>query len=233
MKRFLFFTCLFFTFSSNATTLEEDYALLAPNVEFLKIQTSVNLKLLEPYIEQGNSVAMYLAAQIYEKGELVEKDEKKAFDLYLESAKKNPDAQYAVANMYVEGKGTKASITDAIKYYKMAAQNCEGKIKSDAQNKLEELAKLERKANLLTELRNRALTAEPNAMIKLAEFCLSQENFICTYVWLSLCLQKEEFKENYTILENALSDLTGFMSMPQLTEAEEEIKQLQVIFKNR
>jgi hypothetical protein len=40
-----------------------------------------------------------------------------------------------------------------------------------------------------------------------------------------------EFEKTYSDLDKALSELTGFMTMTQLTQAEEEISKLQKILK--
>ena len=106
LKRFFLILCFVFSYPAICASLEEDYKELLPEIEFLNIQTGANIKILEPYIEKGNSVAMYLLAQMYETGDVIEKNEQKAFELYLKSAQKNPDAQFAVANMYLKGKGT-------------------------------------------------------------------------------------------------------------------------------
>ena len=64
-------------------------------------------------------------------------------------------------------------------------------------------------------------------MIELSEFCLSQRNFVCSYVWLSLSRQMREFENSYQDLDKVILDLTGIMTIQELTQAEEEISKLQ------
>ena len=149
-----------FTLPVLASSLEDDYKELLPDIEFLNIQTAANLKILEPYIQKGNAVAMYMAAQMYESGELISKDETKAFELYLKSADKNPASQFAVANMYVAGKGCEPSLEKAIDYYQKAALNGDESLKTSAEQKIAELQNIQKKEALLKEIEIKALSAE-------------------------------------------------------------------------
>ena len=227
MKKFLLFICFMCVLPTWASSLEDDYKELLPDIEFLNIQTGANLKILEPYIEKGNAVAMYMAAQMYENGELISKDETKAFELYLKSADKNPASQFAIANMYVAGKGCEQSLEKAIEYYQKAAVNGDESLKISAERKIAELENIQKKEAILKEMEIKALSADPQAMIGMAEFCVLQENFICSYVWLSLARQMPAFANAYSDLDKSLSKLMGFMTMSQLTQAEEEISTLQ------
>jgi len=229
MKKILLLICLIFAFPAFSSTLEDDYKELSAELAFLKIKTAANLNILAPYIEKGNSVAMFLAAQMYESGELITKDEKKAFALYLKSAEKNPEAQFAVANMYMSGKGDEISLEKALEYYTKAFVNGDEKLKTLAEERIAQIKEIQKKELILKEMEAKALSAEPQAMLGLSEFCLSQGNVICAYVWLSLSRQMKAFEKTYSELDKAILQLTGSMTMAQLTQAEEEISTLEKI----
>lgn len=211
------------------STLQEDYQEIAPQMEMLNIQSAASVGLLEPLIEKGNSVAMYLAASMYEEGKAVEKDEKKAFELYLKSAEKNPLSQMAVANMYANGRGTEISADKAIAYYEKVLSSDDEKLKDEAKDKIAKIKAVQDKENTIKETELRALAADPESMLEMAEFCVTQENFTCAYVWLTLSYNHPAMKANQDDLLKAIKEVAGQMTMPQLMEGAKKVNELQPI----
>ena len=73
--------------------------------------------------EQGEPVAQYCIGIMYENGDGVEKDYKKAKEWYEKSAKQgNVEALVSLAIMYEEGKGVEPDFKKAISWYKKAAK---------------------------------------------------------------------------------------------------------------
>lgn len=228
MKIIVLFFSLFFSVSLGfASTLEEDYQEIAPEMDMLSLQSPAVLNLLEPYIQKGNSVAMFLAASFYEEGSFVEKDEKKAFELYLKAADKNPLAQMAVANMYAFGHGTEISIVDAMLYYDMVLKSNEETLKPLAAERIIFLNDILEKQEQTEKMEELALQGDPNAMLGLSQFCLGVENFVCAYIWLNLCQKHPAFTDSVDELQKIIDKLIGEMTMPQITEAEEELQKIQ------
>jgi len=80
------------------------------------------------YYELGSLGAAYNLAMCYDDGYGVEKDDKKAFELYLAVAKANPrqvqkTAQFNVGNSYFMGRGVEKDIQQALYWYTKAADN--------------------------------------------------------------------------------------------------------------
>ena len=69
-----------------------------------------------------NADAQYKLGEIYEEGREVEKNEKKAIELYEKAANQgNPKAQYKLGKMYEEGRGVKKDAKKAAELYEKAA----------------------------------------------------------------------------------------------------------------
>ena len=72
---------------------------------------------------KGNLDAQYNLGVMYEKGQGVRKDYKKAMKwLLLAANQKVAEAQYDIASMYFEGKGVKQDTKVAIEWFRLAAQ---------------------------------------------------------------------------------------------------------------
>lgn len=224
---YLFFSLFFITNIAFSGSLEEDYKELEPEINMLSIQSPAVLNLLEPYIQKGNSVATYLAASIYEKGSFVEKDEEKAFQLYLKAAEKNPLAQMAVANMYAFGRGTKVSIIDAMLYYDKVLKSNEENLKQLASEKIILLNNILETEEQIEKIEEAALQGNPNAMLGISQFCLGIEELVCAYIWLNLSQKHPAFADSVDELQKIIDELTGEMTMAQLTEAEEKLQKIQ------
>ncbi|MBP5534493.1 MAG: sel1 repeat family protein [Alphaproteobacteria bacterium] len=209
-----------------ASTLEEDYRELEPQMDMLSIQTSAVLNLLEPYIQKGNSVAAYLAASIHEKGRLVEKDDKKALELYIKASDKIPQAQMKVGNMYAFGHGTDVSFADAITYYEKVLASDDEKLKTEAAERIIILNDIIEKEKIIKEKEMLALSGDPVSMLDVVYLCLSIDNPICAYVWLSLSLKHPAFEQSTNELQNMLDRLSGEMTIPQIMTAEEELQKI-------
>ena len=76
-----------------------------------------------PLAKRGDHRAMYALGSMYAAGLGVEKDLKKAFDLFKEAASNGrADAMHKLGLMYEEGLGTKKSNKKAIRYYQKSAK---------------------------------------------------------------------------------------------------------------
>lgn len=76
-----------------------------------------------PLAKRGDHRAMYALGSMYVAGQGVEKDLKKAFELFKEAAQNGrADAMYKLGVMYEEGVGTKKSTKKAIRYYQKSAK---------------------------------------------------------------------------------------------------------------
>lgn len=76
-----------------------------------------------PLAKRGDHRAMYALGSMYVAGQGVEKDLKKAFDLFKEAAQNGrADAMHKLGIMYEEGVGTKQNIKKAIRYYQKSAK---------------------------------------------------------------------------------------------------------------
>src|SRR5581483_1405041 len=83
--------------------------------------------------ENGNEVAQYDLGLSYQCGICVEKDERKAFELYQKSAEQGyKDAQFQLGRSYDEGIGTNINKVNAFEWYKKSAEQNY----NDAQNRL-------------------------------------------------------------------------------------------------
>ncbi len=76
-----------------------------------------------PLAERGDHRAMYALGSMYSEGHGVEKDLKKAYELFSEAAKNGrADAMYKLGLMYEHGQGVEQNSKKAIRYYKKSAQ---------------------------------------------------------------------------------------------------------------
>lgn len=76
-----------------------------------------------PLAERGDHRAMYALGSMYSEGHGVEKDLKKAYELFNEAAKNGrADAMYKLGLMYEQGLGLEQNPEKAIRYYKKSAQ---------------------------------------------------------------------------------------------------------------
>ena len=76
-----------------------------------------------PLAERGDHRAMYAIGSMYAAGHGVEKDLKKAFELFSEAALNGrADAMYKLGLMYEQGQGVKKSNKKALRYYQKSAK---------------------------------------------------------------------------------------------------------------
>jgi Sel1 repeat len=76
-----------------------------------------------PLAERGDHRAMYALGAMYSEGHGVEKNLKKAYELFYEAAKNGrADAMYKLGLMYEEGIGVKQNPKKAIRYYQKSAK---------------------------------------------------------------------------------------------------------------
>ncbi|MBO5997629.1 MAG: sel1 repeat family protein [Alphaproteobacteria bacterium] len=224
MKRFgLFLFIVFTAHLAFATTWEEDYKELEPHADMLTIQTSAVLNLLEPYIQKGNAAAAYIAAAIHEQGKLVEKNEEKAFELYLKAAEKNPYAQMKVASMYTFGHGTDISFDDAMAYYEKVLRCDNANLRKEAAERIILLDDIIKKEEIIKEKQQLALSGDPTAMLEIVNICLSIDNYVCAYIWLTLSKKHPAFAQSEDDLQNMIDRLSGEMTMSQIMKAEDEL----------
>jgi TPR repeat protein len=74
--------------------------------------------------DKGHRKAQYRLGMCYKEGYSVEKDRKKAFDLFLKSAKQDyAKAQYQLGRAYLKGKGVAADQTKAKTWLKKAVND--------------------------------------------------------------------------------------------------------------
>lgn len=110
---------------SSETLSEATYflSLLYKDGLFIKQDIEKALFYLKKASEQFHHIALYTMSLFYLEGSNgFEKNEELAFDyMYKSAACKFPDAQYSLALMYQDGRGTEKNIETAISLYKMAA----------------------------------------------------------------------------------------------------------------
>ena len=76
---------------------------------------------LQAAADKGHKKAQYRLARCYDKGDGVKEDDKKAFELYMKSAKQDyAKAQYHLGKCYLKGKGVAANADEAKKWLKRA-----------------------------------------------------------------------------------------------------------------
>lgn len=80
------------------------------------------ISLWKPLAEKGDAAAQYTLGWMYESGQGIEKDDKKAALWYTKSAQQgNMAAQYVLATMYSKGRGVIQNTAQAINWYTQAA----------------------------------------------------------------------------------------------------------------
>jgi TPR repeat protein len=78
--------------------------------------------ILSPLAADGNADAQKMLGIMYDYGQGVKKDPKKALDWYLKAASQNqPAAQLVVGTKYFRGDGTRQDYAEAAKWWEMAA----------------------------------------------------------------------------------------------------------------
>ncbi len=76
-----------------------------------------------PLAERGDHRAMYALGSMYAAGQGVDKDLKKAYELFFEAAQNGRvDAMYKLGLMYEEGLGIQKNYDKALRYYRKSAQ---------------------------------------------------------------------------------------------------------------
>ena len=79
------------------------------------------VELLQQAAEGGNITAQYMMGYSYYRGFVVAKDFKKAFDLIKQAAVSYDEAQYELAQRYINAEGTPRNYGNAVKYLTQAA----------------------------------------------------------------------------------------------------------------
>ena len=76
---------------------------------------------LQAAADKGHHKAQYRLGRCYDKGDGVKEDDKKAFELYMKSAKQDyAKAMYQLGRCYLKGKGVTANQEEAKKWLKRA-----------------------------------------------------------------------------------------------------------------
>lgn len=107
----------------------------AVNLGFIYLSTpSINnvrsniINLFQQAADGGNITAQYMLGYAYHLGYLVEKDDKRSFELLRNAAAEFDEAQYELAQRYINAEGTPRNYSNAVKYLSMAAR--QGHIKA-------------------------------------------------------------------------------------------------------
>jgi len=110
----------------------------AVNLAFIYLSTpSINnvrdniTDLFQQAAEGGNITAQYMLGYAYNRGYLVEKDNKKSFDLLKNAANEFDEAQFELAQRYMNAEGTPRNYGNAVKYLTRAAH--QGNVKAMAE----------------------------------------------------------------------------------------------------
>lgn len=113
----------------------------AVNLGFIYLSTpSVNnvrsniISLFNQAAEGGNITAQYMLGYAYHLGYLVEKNDKRSFELLRNAASEFDEAQYELAQRYINAEGTPRNYTNAVKYLSMAARQGHVKAMMDLGN---------------------------------------------------------------------------------------------------
>ena len=80
------------------------------------------VELLQQAAEGGNITAQYMTGYAYYRGFVLEKNFKKAFDLMKMAAVSYDEAQYELAQRYINAEGTPRNYGNAVKYLSQAAK---------------------------------------------------------------------------------------------------------------
>ncbi len=79
------------------------------------------VELLQQATESGNITAQYMMGYAYYRGFVVAKDYRKAFELIKQAAVSYDEAQYELAQRYINAEGTPRNYGNAVKYLSQAA----------------------------------------------------------------------------------------------------------------
>lgn len=99
----------------------------AINLAFIYLTSSSNIsnqrifELLQQAANTGNITAQYMVGYSYYRGFAVQKNYKKAFDLIKQAAVSFDEAQYELAQRYINAEGTPRNYGNAVKYLTEAA----------------------------------------------------------------------------------------------------------------
>ena len=99
----------------------------AINLAFIYLTSSANVpnsrifELLQQAADTGNITAQYMVGYSYYQGFAVQKNYKKAFDLIKQAAVSFDEAQYELAQRYINAEGTPRNYGNAVKYLTEAA----------------------------------------------------------------------------------------------------------------
>lgn len=99
------------------------YLTSVPNASDKKI-----VDLLKQAAQTGNITATYMMGYAYYRGYVVSKDFHKAFELFNQAAVSYDEAQYELAQRYINAEGTPRNYGNAVKFLKQAA--LQGHVKS-------------------------------------------------------------------------------------------------------
>ncbi len=86
------------------------------------------VELLQQAAESGNITAQYMMGYAYYRGFVVDKDYRKAFELIKQAAVSYDEAQYELAQRYINAEGTPRNYGNAVKYLSQAAH--QGNVKA-------------------------------------------------------------------------------------------------------
>ncbi len=217
--------CAFYL-PAKAATLQEDYEQMRPLMEMLSVESGASVNLLTPYVEQGNSVAQYLLGAIYEEGKSVDINKPKAFELFSKAASKNPLAALKVADMQLMADGTDYDLQSARTTYESLKNSADAQVALKAQIRLKQIASVEKQANLLANLEEKALNGDTSAQLELAEYSLETGNLIGAYTWFSFAAEDERLSSKQKEIGAFLNNLEGQMNLSDITKAEKEIEQI-------
>ena len=138
MKNILYTIMLSFIFSSSVFA-DLETAMTA----YTEGNYEQTFKELKPLAEQGDANAQFMLARLYQDGEGIPQDFKKAVNWYKRAAEQEigddklaflgiRTAQYNLGLMYKNGKGVQQNDQEAVKWYRLAAKLGD----ADAQNNL-------------------------------------------------------------------------------------------------
>jgi len=87
-------------------------------------QPDIAAKWFRDAVAKGHAVAMHNLARLYEHGNGVPKDLKRAFELNLQSAEKGwSHSQYDLAQCYDDGKGVEPNLTEAVRWCELSEKS--------------------------------------------------------------------------------------------------------------
>lgn len=232
MKLLSLLLCGLAVFPAAAAELDAEYKQLAPVMEALEKGDASSLNALEPFLQQGNSVAYVLMGTLYEEGKVTPKDETKAVEYFQKSADKgNQMGQVYLADMLLKGTGIDQNVSKAKELYWQAANGENPQLKIDALKKLAQIQELELSFTINRLFYEAAMQGDSLAMVSLANQCYQDSDLPCSYVWYALAAQTKAFEqpEKQEKIQKLLDLIKGEMTLNQITEAEKKIKEMQAV----